>query len=559
MSLTAEAGSIFSAVRRAGLLDPLSVAALTSSTAVWGPSIAAAYGAAAVRYPNRIAIVDDYGRLTYSRLDRRTARLAAALRKEGLRRGDAIGVLCRNHRGFVEANLAAAKLGAKPILLNTGLPANQLAEVIARETISVVLADRDLADRGLSDRAESDLEELSVFVCDPSTDREWSFPGLSSRLPLLQMPRPFDNNTPVILTSGTTGAPKGTRRSTDPKASVGLLGFVEAVPYRRGDVTVLPAPLFHAWGFSQMVLSATLAGTIVLREHFDPQCALNDVEVHGATVLAAVPVMLHRILETEDQNAERDLSSLRVVATSGSALPGDLAIQWMDQFGDTLYNLYGSTEVGQVSVAGPTDLRSEPDTAGRPLRGITVRILDDDDNEVNTGVTGQIMIESAARFDGYTDGAGKRMVGELMSSGDRGYIDGSGRLFVSGRTDDMIISGGENVFPSNIERQLLSHASVSAAVVVGVSDADLGQKVRAVIVRSDRQTNGTDASLTKSIKAHLKTGLAGHEVPREYVYVSELPRNTTGKVLRTKLTGPKSSVPNRTTSPATRQKNGDPS
>jgi fatty-acyl-CoA synthase len=564
MSLTAEATSVFSAVRRAGLLDPLSLAALTSSTAVWGPSIAAAYGAAAVRYPNRIAIVDDHGRLTYSRLDRRTARLAAALRKEGLRRGDAIGVLCRNHRGFVEANLAAAKLGAKPILLNTGLPANQLAEVITRESISVVLADQDLADRVTAhrvtmDRADNATEDVSVFVCDPGADREWSFPELSSRLPLLQMPRPFDSNTPIILTSGTTGAPKGTRRSTDPKASVGLLGFVEAVPYRRGDVTVLPAPLFHAWGFSQMVLSATLAGTIVIREHFDPQNVLNDVEVHGATVLAAVPVMLHRILESDDQTAERDLTSLRVVATSGSALPGDLAIQWMDRFGDTLYNLYGSTEVGQVSVAGPTDLRADPNTAGRPLRGITVRILDDDDNEVPTGTTGQVMIESAARFDGYTDGGGKRMVGALMSSGDRGHLDQDGRLFISGRSDDMIISGGENIFPSNIERQLLSHESISAAAVVGVSDADLGQKVRAVIVRSADGTTATDASVTKSIKAHLKGGLASHEVPREYVYVSELPRNTTGKVLRTKLTGPKRSIPHRTTSPATRQKNGDPS
>lgn len=564
MSLTAEVTSVFGAVRRAGLLDPLSLAALTSSTAVWGPSIAAAYGAAAVRYPNRIAIVDDHGRLTYSRLERRTARLAAALRAKGLTRGDTIGVLCRNHRGFVEANLAAAKLGARPILLNTGLPANQLAEVINRESVRVVLADRDLADAVKLD-APSDL---AVFICDPGADREWSFPGLSSRLPLIQLPRPFDNITPVILTSGTTGAPKGTRRSADPKASVGLLGFVEAVPYRRGDVTVLPAPLFHAWGFSQMVLSATLAGTIVLHRQFDPQAVLNDIEVHGATVLAAVPVMLHRILESEesivsnpaeDNAQDRDLSSLRVVATSGSALPGDLAIRWMDRFGDTLYNLYGSTEVGQVSVAGPTDLRADPDTAGRPLRGITVRILDDKDDEVATGVTGQIMIESAAHFDGYTDGAGKRMVGALMSSGDRGHLDQDGRLFVSGRTDDMIISGGENVFPANIERALLNHQAVSAAAVVGVGDADLGQKVRAVIVRSTDDATPSDAALTKSIKAHLKGGLAAHEVPREYVYVSELPRNTTGKVLRTKLTGPKRSIPNRTTSPATRQRNGDPS
>lgn len=560
MSLKTEAGSVFGAVRRAGLFDPFAIAALTSSTAVWGPSIAASYGAAAVRYPNRIAIVDDYGRLTYSKLDRRSARLAAALRKAGLQRGATLGVLCRNHRGFVETNLAAAKLGVRPILLNTGLPTNQLAEVIIREGISVVIADRDLAQAMPTDLAES--QTPSVFVCSPEDDAEWSFPELSSRLPLLQLPRPFDITTPVILTSGTTGAPKGTRRSTDPKASLGILGFVEAVPFERGDVTVLPAPLFHAWGFSQMVLAATLAGTVVLRRRFDPQQVLNDLEVHGATVLAAVPVMLYRILEadsegvapTEDPATERDLTSLRVVATSGSALPGDLAIRWMDQFGDNLYNLYGSTEVGQVSVAGPTELRANPETAGRPLRGITVRILDDDDNEVDPGVTGQIMIESAARFDGYTDGAGKRMVGELMSSGDRGHLSADGHLFVNGRTDDMIISGGENIFPANIERSLLAHRSVAAAAVVGVADQDLGQKLRAIIVKTSDDDDLTASSLTRTIKAHLRGELAGHEIPKEYVYVSELPRNATGKVLRTALTGPKRSIPNQQTSPATRRK-----
>lgn len=553
MNLTGQASSVFDAVRRAGLLDPLSVAALTSATAVWGPSIAAAYGAAAVRYPNRIAVVDDHGRLTYTELDRRSARLAAALRKAGLARGDAIGILCRNHRGFVEANLAVAKLGAKPVLLNTGLPAGQLAEVINREAAHLVIADHDLVDTLDCDETAGDL---LVVTCDPAANEEWSFPGFSSRRPLLQLPRPFDVVNPVILTSGTTGAPKGTRRSTDPKATVGLLGFVEAIPYQRGDVMVLPAPLFHAWGFSQLTLAATLAGTVVLRDRFDPETVINDIEVHGATVLAAVPVMLHRILASERRldrlntgDTDRDLTALRVVATSGSALPGDLATRWMDRFGDSLYNLYGSTEVGQVSVAGPTDLRADPDTAGMPLRGITVRILDDNDNEVAAGVTGQIMIESAARFDGYTDGGGKRMVGALMSSGDRGRLDADGRLFVDGRTDDMIISGGENVFPGNIERSLMAHAAVGDAAVVGVADDDLGQRIRAVVVPAVAMSDQPAASLTRTLRAHLKQDLAAHEVPREYVYVTELPRNTTGKVLRTKLAGPKRSVPNRAAAP----------
>ncbi|MEM7272521.1 MAG: AMP-binding protein [Actinomycetota bacterium] len=536
-------GSMLGALRRTGLLNPMAVASLTSATAFFGPSLAAGYGATTFRYPNRIAIVDDYGSLTYRQLDRRAALAAAGLKQHGLERGATIGVLCRNHRGFVEAVLAAAKLGVRPVLCNTGLPPGQLAEVIEREGIVAVIADRDLVGRL--------PEGITAFAADPETDEDNTFPDLTARRPLLTTPGPLDTPTPVILTSGTTGAPKGTRRSTDPRAAVGALGVLEAIPYNQGDVMVVPAPLFHAWGFSHLPLAATLAGTVVLRHRFDPVGVLADLESHGAEVLVAVPVMLHRILDwaaTSDDadDPHRDLDNLRVVATSGAALPGDLAIRWMDRFGDNLHNLYGSTEGGQVSVATPDDLRSAPGTAGRPLRGVDLRILDADDQEVGTDEVGEIMVGGAGRFDGYTDGGGKRMVGDLQSTGDRGRIDRDGRLFVLGRDDDMIISGGENLFPSNIEAALLTHPAVMATAVVGIDDRDLGQKVRAVVVTTgdDRVTDGPGASqMTRKLKAHLKTLLAPHELPREFVYTTGLPRNQAGKILRSRLTGSRRSVP----------------
>ncbi len=556
--MRARAGAVVDTVRRTGLFDPLSVAALGWSGTVWGPTPAAAYGAAALRYPNRIALVDDFGPLTYGQLELRSGVLAAGLRKRGLSRGDGLGILCRNHRGFVEATLAAAKLGARPILLNTGLPPAQLHTVIEAESVSVVVADHDLA----APLTAAEAPTVIVIVSDPERDPGRSFPDLDGRLPALPRPRnPFAGAiAPVILTSGTTGAPKGTQRSIDPRALRSAFGVMEAIPYARGDVMVLPAPLFHAWGFSHLALAATLAATVVLRRRFDPETVLADLDAHGATVLVAVPVMLQRILAWDEQatptaevDAVAELDALHIVASSGAPLPGDLATRWMDRFGDNLFNLYGSTECGQVSVASPADLRQHPNTAGRPLPGIDVRILDGDDDDVDPGDVGEIMVDSPARFDGYTNGEQKRTVGDLLSSGDRGHLDGDGLLFVLGRADDMIITGGENVYPSNIERALLADDAVEVAAAVGVADDDLGQRVRAVLVTTgpDRVVDSTTAgAMTRRLKTSLRSDLAGHELPKEFVYVSELPRNQAGKVLRKQLVGSRRSVPNQIRKPA---------
>ncbi len=506
--------------RRSGLLDPFNVGSTVAAAATWGATAAAPYGAAALRHPGRTAIIDPFGSLTYRELDIRTTRLASGLQSLGIGRRSTIGLLCRNHRGFVEVNIAAAKLGVHVVYLNTGLPAGQLDEVIRREGISLVLADQEFDDR---------LGSVDRFIARPDLDASWTFPEVPRpRLPML-MPRPWRTPDPVVLTSGTSGAPKGTRRSGTIAAAVTAAGVIGVIPYTRGDVFVIPAPLFHAWGLSQLMVAATLAGTAVLPGTFDPATVMGLVEEHRATVLAAVPVMLHRIL---DMKTTTDSSSLRITASSGSALPGDLAERWMDAHGDHLYSLYGSTEVGQVAVATPADLRHAAGTAGHPLPGIRVKLIDHDHSEVPTGKVGKIMVASSMHFDGYTGGGTKAILGDHMEIGDQGYFDTEGRLFVVGRADDMIISGGENVYPSNIEASLLRHPLVSEAVVLGVPDEDFGQRIRAVIVTSDGQGSGRR---TASIKRHLQSELANYEVPRDFVYVEALPRNAAGKVLRSEL------------------------
>lgn len=511
---------------RSGLLDPTSAMAAAAGLAAWGTSPAAGYAAAALRHPQRAAVIDDEGQISFAELDRTTDAAAVALAgllRPGARSGAAVGLLCRNHRGFVEAHLAACKAGATPVLLNTGFAAPQLADVVAREQISLLLHDAEFA--ALASLATPDVPGIVVDA--PATEPT-SLRGRAARHRGRRPRRSSAPGQPVLLTSGTTGTPKGARRERPPRDPRAAAGLLAALPYRRGDVVVLPAPLFHAWGFAHHVMAGPLALTLVLSRHFDPEETLAAVSRRRATVLAVVPVMLQRMLALGPEVIARyDHHRLRVVASSGSALSGSLSTAWMSTFGETLYNLYGSTEVGQATIAGPRDLRAAPGTAGRPLIGSTVRILDDDGRRLPRGAVGRIFVGNPNHFDGYTGGGTKATVGSLMSTGDLGYIDEAGRLYVGGRDDDMIVSGGENVFPREVEDLLAAHPAVLEAAVVGVPDESFGQRLAAWVVVRPGAT--LDA---EQVRDHVREHLARHKVPRDVAFLDELPRNATGKLLR---------------------------
>jgi acyl-CoA synthetase (AMP-forming)/AMP-acid ligase II len=250
-------------------------------------------------------------------------------------------------------------------------------------------------------------------------------------------------------------------------------------------------------------------------------------------VLAAVPVMVQRILALPEETLSRySLPTLRITSLSGSALPGELAIEWMDRFGDNVYNLYGSTEVAYATVATPEDLRAAPGTAGKPPRGTTVKLFDDGGKEVEPGAVGRIFVGNEMSFEGYTGGDNKESIDGLLSSGDVGHFDEAGRLFIDGRDDEMIVSGGENVFPREVEDLLADHEAVEEAAVIGVEDADFGQRLKAfVVLRPGQEANQAD------LTAHVKAHLAGYKAPREVEFMDELPRNATGKVLKRVLSG----------------------
>ena len=255
----------------------------------------------------------------------------------------------------------------------------------------------------------------------------------------------------VILTSGTTGTPKGANRK-EPKTLDPAASLLSKIPLRARERTLIAAPLFHSWGLAHLVLGVALASTLVLRRRFDAEDTLRTIDEHGVTALIVVPVMLQRIVQRGPQVVRRyDTGALRVIAASGSALPGELATRVMDAFGDILYNLYGSTEVAWATIATPADLRAAPGTAGSAPRGTIVRLYDAAGDEVAPGETGRIFVGNELVFDGYTGGGAKAVIDGLTSSGDVGHFDDEGRLFVDGREDEMIVSGGENVFPREVE------------------------------------------------------------------------------------------------------------
>ena len=497
----------------------------------FGPTPAAGYTASAARYPDETAIIDELGTLTFAEVHDRTNRLANAMAQDGIGAGDGIGIMCRNHRGFVDAVVACSKLGANALFLNTAFSGPQLADVAKREKPKAIIFDQEFT-AVLSDAATRRKRYIAWAEPDMEATGDPTVEDLIARGNPANLTAPAEPGKAIILTSGTTGTPKGATRG-QPKSLDPAAALLSKIPLKAREKTMIAAPLFHAWGFAHFTLGMSLSSTLVLKRKFDPEQTLSLTAQHECTALVVVPVMLQRILELDDEVLERyDLSKVRSVPVSGSALPGPLSEKWMDRFGDNLYNLYGSTEVAWATIATPEDLRAAPGTAGRTPHGTELAIYDPDGKPVPDGETGRIFVGNEMKFEGYTGGGGKDVIDGLLSSGDVGHLDSEGRLFIDGRDDEMIVSGGENVFPREVEDLLAGHDSVKEVAIIGVDDEQYGQRLKAFVVPNDGASLSYD-----DVKAYVKDNLAGYKVPREVEFLDELPRNATGKVLKKDLAG----------------------
>jgi acyl-CoA synthetase (AMP-forming)/AMP-acid ligase II len=484
----------------------------------------------AQRCPDRPALIDELGVLSYRELDTRGNALAAALQQLPSGTPQVVGIMCRNHRGFVDALAATERIGADVLLLNTSFASPALTEVLARERPDVIVYDEEFS--AVVDSALSGLPDTARIVAwaDQPAEHPVTVETLIARHAGQRPVRTRRKSRVILLTSGTTGTPKGARRAAGGGGSEGpaILG---RLPWRAEETTVVAAPLFHAWGFGQLIMGTMLSCALVVRRTFDPAVTMELVDRYHATGLSVVPVMLDRIMELPDEVRSRFSGrSLRFVTAAGSRMRPDVVTRFMDQFGDVVYNNYNATEVGVIALAGPEDLRAAPETAGKPMPGTEIRILDDDRRDVPRGEIGAIYARTTTGFEAYTSGQTKDVEDGFMATGDIGYLDDAGRLFVVGRDDEMIVSGGENVYPIEVERALAGHPAVQDVTVLGVDDEQFGQRLAAFVVLKP----GASATVAM-LKQHVREQLANYKVPRDVVFLDELPRNTVGKILRKEL------------------------
>ena len=493
--------------------------------AKWGPGFPSGMHACAKRFPHQLAVIDDAGQITWRELAEQVNQLTHALKERGLDAGDSVALLARNHRYMIMAMIAIMQVGGRVLLLNTMASQAQLGELAKREGAKLVLLDEEF----LPVAADVPRDEVVLTWADGDSEVP-SVEQLIKNCPTAAHKPPARHGSVVIFTSGTTGLPKGAKRE-EPQDLKPLVTFFGAIPFKGNSTIVLSSPLFHSWGLINFGFALSTAPTYVLRRRFDPAQVLRDIETYRADVLVVVPLMMQRLVDADpDVIANTDVSSLRITASSGSALAGDLANHFMDTFTDSVYNFYGATETGWVTIASPEDLRAAPGTAGRPPFRTTVRILDADGREVPQGETGVIHVGNDMPFGGYTDGNTKAFAEGLMSTGDLGYFDPDGRLFVSGRDDDMIISGGENVFPRELEDALIDHPKVADVVVTGIPDPKWGQCLAAYVVVREGERLDED-----EVVSYAKEHVARFAVPRRTMFLEELPRNPTGKVMKREL------------------------
>ncbi|WP_236981373.1 MULTISPECIES: AMP-binding protein [Mycobacterium] len=505
--LPARIGSVLRALQRYGLLG--------AATAI-----------AAGRDPDGLALIDERGPLSFGELDRRTNALANQWRCRGLGPGASVAILAANHRGFLEAVYGAAKCGAGVVLLNTGFGSAQLADMVAREKIDLLVHDDEY--RAVVADVRPRLGRVVAWSDTPADD---TIDGLIDRgiERGADAPPPRSGGRPkiIISTSGTTGTPKGAMRS-EPLSLIPVGSLLGKVPFRGRGVTECCVPLFHSLGFSHAMYAMVLGSTLVLHRHFDPQQALNSAAEQRADAMIVVPIMLRRILDLGPQAlAAADLSALRIVFIGGSQLGAALATRALEALGPVVYNMYGSTEVAYATIATPADLAVAPGCVGKVVPGSVVKVFADELHEAPVGTPGRICVGNILAFEGYTGGGTKESIQGLMATGDVGHFDAAGRLHVDGRDDEMIVSGGENVYPGEVEEALANHPGILEVAVVGVDDEEFGQRLRAYIVPRP------GVSLTEQdVKDYVRNQLARFKIPRDVRFVDALPRNAGGKVLK---------------------------
>ena len=521
--LAVESGALFAlsprgllAGARARLAGPLSL-----------PTLFRVYGAGR---PDDVALAFEGKRFTWSEMDERIDRLASGLESLGLGPGCSGILLMHNRPEMIEAQVALARLGGSAVSASWRSTPDELEYLVSHSGARAIFVEASVAHALEQARPRLGLPPANIIAVGGEREGMTPYASLLAKGPRRRIDG--QEGAVVIYTSGTTGKPKGAVRRFPAEAAWAVIHVLAELGARVDDRHLAVCPMYHSTAFGFIAFTLSLGGTVVIEPSFDPERFLLAIERESITTTAVVPTMLHRVLALPERVRRRyDTRSLRAVFSGGAPLSGELARRTIEELGYVLYNFYGATETGLNTIATPEELLASPGTIGHAIPGNEIRLLDDDGRPVEDGRTGELFVKNAMLVEGYhRDESSTRasMRDGFFSVGDLAHKDARGLFHIDGRKRDMIITGGVNVYPAEIEEVLHRHPAVSECAVVGVPDSEWGERVRAVIVA--REPVEAD-ELVRYAREHL----AGPKVPREVVFTGELPKNPTGKVLKREL------------------------
>ncbi|TDD63811.1 AMP-binding protein [Actinomadura rubrisoli] len=487
--------------------------------------------------PDRPAVLAPGVPVTYGELHGEVNRLSNALSGLGLVPGDALATVLGNRPEFLTVLMAAMQSGLYLVPVSRHLTAPEIGYVLADSGAKAVVTESACAAAVTGAAAEAGIPAESRVSVDLAEGYR-SMAGLcaaGSAAP----PDKRRMGSVMLYTSGTTGLPKGVRRPLFDISPERLFDIIrQSLGGRLGlepgdEVHLAIAPLYHSAPCAHAMLALTLGHSVVVASRFQPEQALELIQRHGVTNAFMVPTMFHRMLALpEDARARYDLSSLRQVYHSAAPVPVETKQRMMDWWGPVLYEYYGSTESGPVVVATPHDWLARPGTVGRAVDGVQVKILDPAGDELPPGETGLIYASGQPGFEyhGDPEKTASTMCGDFYTPGDLGHLDEDGWLYMSDRRADLIISGGVNIYPAEIEAALLQHPAVADVAVIGVPDEDWGQSVVALVEPADGTVPGD--ALAADLLAHCGPRLARLKHPRRLEFRASLPRTPSGKLSR---------------------------
>nr|WP_255549397.1 AMP-binding protein [Corynebacterium sp. TAE3-ERU12] len=516
---------------------PVQAAKFVEGAVRWGFSTAAQIRRSSCRAGDHTAIIDDDGQLTYQELDDQATALARNLKDEGVGPGSRMAIMARNGRGIIFPLAAKGFLGCDVLLLNVGSSKQQLDRIFAEHNIDYLFVDDEFLDR-IPTEAHPDVKVTVVHISDkdnpPQLKPGWT--TLSERIATGGRSKFALTNRKgriIIMSSGTTGTPKGViyGEPLTPKAAAGIL---QRIPWRPYQVVQQTASIFHAWGWANLNIALAARSTLVLRRVFDPVKCMEDAEKHGVNAYVSSVVFLKEMLEAEEATRAFNLHQPRFIVSAGNAMPAWLVRKLNARFGPVTCNFYGSTEIGQVSTASAKELAANPETAGRAMPGVALSIRDEQGRVVPTGTIGRIYSANGMMFKGYTNpDIPIDIIDGQVAIGDLGYLDEKGYLHVCGRADDMIINGGENIFPLEAEEALGTLPGVKDVFVRGDKTDPIKSRLVAYVVREDNEVG--QALTEDDVKRHVVDCLIEQAEPRDVFWMDDLPRNDTGKVLKREL------------------------